>query len=42
MPEPRNDAEPEPDDLTDEEREIDPATRFPDDAGEEPEEQEDA
>lgn len=40
MPEPRNDPDPEPEDLTADERENDPATRFPDEAAEEPEEQE--
>lgn len=42
MPEPRNDPEPEPGELADEERERDPASRFPDDSREEPAEQEDA
>jgi hypothetical protein len=40
MPEPRNDPEPEPEDLTGAERENDPASRFPDDPAEEPGEQE--
>jgi hypothetical protein len=40
MPDPRNDADPEPEDLTAEEHENDPASRFPDESVDEPEEQE--
>lgn len=39
MPEPRTGADPDPEDLTTEEQENDPASHFPDDSAEDPEDQ---